>query len=215
MRQHRLLVLLGVSLVVLLIVVASMRGDGMGTHRMADGSTMTGAMTTATAGMGQDSDGSPMATTDMDLMFIDSMVPHHQSAIDMAEIALDQGEHDEIQQLAGDIIAAQQAEIDQLTTWRNEWFPGAPASGGMAGLGDMAGMDMSANDMQALREADPFDLAFIDEMIPHHESAIAMAKEILTTTERPEIRQLAEQIISAQESEIAQMRDWRATWYGP
>jgi uncharacterized protein (DUF305 family) len=178
------------------------------------GSTSPASEPTATSGMGHDMRGTPMAGAEMDLMFIDSMIPHHQSAIDMAEIAREQGEHAEIRQLADEIIAAQQAEIDQMLAWREEWFPGAEQSGGMPGMGDMAGMSMSEADIQALRDADPFDQAFIDGMIPHHESAVMMAQEILKTTDRPEIRQLAEEIIAAQETEIEQMRQWRAEWFG-
>jgi uncharacterized protein (DUF305 family) len=58
-----------------------------------------------------------------------------------------------------------------------------------------------------------YDLRFIDGMIPHHEGALAMAEAALEHSQRPEIRQLAEQIIAAQQVEIAQMQDWRAQWY--
>lgn len=58
-----------------------------------------------------------------------------------------------------------------------------------------------------------FDLRFIDSMIPHHEGAVIMAKEVLQKSKRPELRQLAENVIKAQAQEINQMRQWRATWY--
>ncbi|OKH48182.1 DUF305 domain-containing protein [Phormidium tenue NIES-30] len=58
-----------------------------------------------------------------------------------------------------------------------------------------------------------YDLRFIDGMIPHHEGAVVMAEAALENSQRPEIRQLAEDIIAAQQVEIAQMRDWRAAWY--
>lgn len=58
-----------------------------------------------------------------------------------------------------------------------------------------------------------YDLRFIDGMIPHHEGAVAMAKAALEHSQRPEIRQLAENIIAAQQGEIKQMQDWRAAWY--
>ena len=61
---------------------------------------------------------------DFDKAFIDAMIPHHQSAIDAAEMALDNAEHPEIQELAQAIIDAQQREIDEMTAWREEWYPG-------------------------------------------------------------------------------------------
>lgn len=56
----------------------------------------------------------------------------------------------------------------------------------------------------------PYDALFIDSMIMHHEGAIVMARQALEAAERPEIRQLAEAIISAQQREIDEMRAWRA-----
>jgi uncharacterized protein (DUF305 family) len=65
-----------------------------------------------------------LVEADFDKAFIDAMIPHHQSAIDAAEMALDNAEHPEIQELAQAIIDAQQREIDEMTAWREEWYPG-------------------------------------------------------------------------------------------
>jgi len=174
-------------------------GDASSTMAMDMGNDMD---------MDHDMDGTPGTSTDMDLMFLDGMVPHHQSAIEMAEIALEEGEQEEIRTLAQEIITSQESEIEQMTAWRNEWFPDAP----MVDMSDsdMAGMNMSESDMQMLRDADSFDKTFLEMMIPHHQSAIMMAEDVLTTTERPEIMQLAEEIIAAQEAEIEQMQEWLA-----
>jgi uncharacterized protein (DUF305 family) len=59
------------------------------------------------------------------LRFIDSMIPHHESAISMAQQALAEAEHDEIRQMAQAIIDTQAAEIAQLQAWRKAWFPDA------------------------------------------------------------------------------------------
>jgi uncharacterized protein (DUF305 family) len=58
-----------------------------------------------------------------------------------------------------------------------------------------------------------YDLRFIDGMIPHHEGAVVMAKEALIKSKRPEMLELANGIIKAQESEIAMMQTWRKDWY--
>ena len=159
-----------------------------------------------------------------DQQFIDMMVPHHESAIAMAEIAQDRAEHPELRTLADEIVSAQSAEIQQLTEWRAEWYGSAetPSMNEMPMLPGMsmpAGhsmdggtMDMSA-DVDALRDADPFDRDFIDSMIRHHEQAVEAAEIALTESERDEIRALAEEIIAAQTTEIEQLREWRERWY--
>jgi uncharacterized protein (DUF305 family) len=58
-----------------------------------------------------------------------------------------------------------------------------------------------------------YDLRFIDAMIPHHEGAVVMAKDLLDKSKRPELQKLAKNIIASQEKEIAQMKKWRQSWY--
>lgn len=58
-----------------------------------------------------------------DKTFIDAMVPHHQSAIEMAQVALEQTENPEIKELAGNIVSAQHREIEQMRQWRQAWYP--------------------------------------------------------------------------------------------
>lgn len=59
---------------------------------------------------------------EFDLRFINAMIPHHQAAIIMAEDALGKSDNPEIQALAQNVITTQQAEIDQLEQWRNDWY---------------------------------------------------------------------------------------------
>lgn len=214
MRATRLLLLIPAMVIVLIVVLALRSGNGsMEGHRMPDGSTMTDSM--STPGSEQHSmAGTPMTSAEMDLAFIDSMIPHHESAIAMAEVARERSQRQEILTLADAIITTQQAEIDQLRAYRDAWFPDAAPTTGMAGMEDMAGMAMSDGELDALRGADPFDRAFIDAMIPHHESAIQMAHAILETTTRAELRTIAEAIVDAQQAEIDEMQRWRADWFG-
>jgi uncharacterized protein (DUF305 family) len=64
-----------------------------------------------------------------------------------------------------------------------------------------------------LAKRDPFDKAFIDAMIPHHQSAIEMAEVALKETNNPKIKELATNIVEAQKQEISQMKQWREQWY--
>lgn len=149
-----------------------------------------------------------------DAQFLAAMIEHHQGALEMAEIALERAEHAEVRELASEIIAAQRAEIEQMRAWQREWFGAEATPGGHAGHGMSAeemGMDV---DLDELRRAEPFDRAFLEAMIRHHEGAVRMAEQIRSSTERPELRELADDIIATQQAEIEQMRAWLADWYG-
>lgn len=150
----------------------------------------------------------------MDAMFIEQMIPHHDDAIEMAELALTRAEHPEIKQLAADIKRTQTAENAQMRAWYREWFGTAvPDVGGSSRM--MGGMMGSgATDMADLEVAEPFDKAFIEAMIPHHQTAIMMSRMAGGASGRSEMRGLTSSIIEAQSTEIAKMRAWYEEWYG-
>lgn len=146
-----------------------------------------------------------------DERFIDAMVPHHRGAVEMAEVALQNAEHEEIEQLSENIVATQEAEIEELKEIKKEEFGTSriPMEMGPDEMGNMGMME----DPQALADEEPFDKAFIEAMIPHHRSAIEMADVALDKSDNPQIRELAEGIVGAQEREISQMQAWREDWY--
>jgi uncharacterized protein (DUF305 family) len=145
-----------------------------------------------------------------DERFIDAMVPHHQSAVEMAEVALDKAEHQEIRNLAEDIVTTQEAEIEELKRIKQREFGTSEVPMEMS---DEELQMMGMTDPQRLAEQRPFDKAFIDAMIPHHESAIEMAQVALEESDNPRIREIASAIVDAQNREIAQLKDWREEWY--
>jgi uncharacterized protein (DUF305 family) len=147
-----------------------------------------------------------------DAAFIADMTAHHEGAIEMARIAQKRAEHPEIRQLADAIVEAQEGEISVMKTIRRDMHGMGEHGDSHMGMSDAEmGMDM---DPAMLENAEPFDRAFIDMMVPHHQGAVAMAKELLKSGEQPALRQMANDIISAQTKEIAQMREWRKEWYG-
>jgi uncharacterized protein (DUF305 family) len=146
-----------------------------------------------------------------DERFIDAMVPHHEGAVDMAEVALKNAEHEEIKRLAEDIVSAQEAEIKELKSIKREEFGTSKIPMDMS-ADQMRGMGMET-DPRSLAKADPFDKAFIDAMIPHHRSAIEMAEVAARETKNLDIRKLARGMIEAQKREILQMEQWRRQWY--
>ncbi|MBN3899413.1 MAG: DUF305 domain-containing protein [Nostoc sp. NOS(2021)] len=160
------------------------------------------------------------ADANFDLRFLDAMIPHHQGAVEMAKEAQQKSKRPEIKKLADNIIKSQNQEITQMKQWRQAWYPkaGDKPMAYDSQMGHM--MEMSSNQMKAmmmsqdLGAADAeFDLRFINAMIPHHEGAVTMAKDVLSKSKRPEIKQLAQEIIKAQNTEIKQMQQWRKTWY--
>ncbi|QIN84486.1 heavy metal translocating P-type ATPase [Rubrobacter tropicus] len=143
-----------------------------------------------------------------DERFIDAMVPHHEGAIDMAEVALDESQRPEILDLSRGIVSSQRPEIEDLKDIREREFGSSAIPSNAGGMGAM-GM----TDPGQLAGQRPFDRAFIDAMIPHHRSAIDMANVVLDESENPEIRKLARGIVEEQEREIRQLEQWRTEWY--
>ena len=161
-----------------------------------------------------------------DKAFVAQMIPHHQMAVQMAQSAKQRGGHADTTKLAGDIISAQDAEIAQMRTLAKSIGvkPAAMPSGSMSETGGMAGdakalglsmkeMGMSMN-MAMLDKAKPFDRAFIDMMIPHHQGAIRMARAELAKGKDTQLKKIATGIVAAQTREIAKMNSWRKGWYG-
>jgi uncharacterized protein (DUF305 family) len=147
---------------------------------------------------------SSSSSVPFDRSFIDAMVPHHQSAIEMAQAAKEAGlSQSELITVADDIIESQQAEIDDMQRWREEWFGSReidPMGADALGLSDEAmGMEHDAGEIE---DADDVDQAFAAAMIPHHEGAITMARLALEKAQHDQVKMLAEDIIDAQEREI-------------
>ncbi|GAB4143824.1 MAG: DUF305 domain-containing protein [Cyanobacteria bacterium J069] len=194
----------------------------MGNHRSPGESLGTsGTAPHSMGGMDHGSMSLGPKDASFDLRFIDGMVPHHEGAVLMAQEALEKSSRPEIRTLAEAIIGAQEKEIGQLQGWRKAWYPNAgeqpvmwhdSMNHMMPMTTEMRDAMMMAGDLGAADE--DFDRRFIDAMIPHHEGALVMAQEALEKSDRPEIRQMAADILASQQQEIDQMRAWRSAWYG-
>jgi uncharacterized protein (DUF305 family) len=145
----------------------------------------------------------------VDVAFAEEMIPHHESAIMMAEIASERAQHKEVKELAENIVATQGEEIATLEDIKARL---GSDEGATLGLSEAEmGMDMHGSD---LHSAEPFDREFIDMMVAHHQGAIQMARVEIAQGSDPEALDLAEAIVAAQSSEIEQMNEWRTEWYG-
>jgi uncharacterized protein (DUF305 family) len=145
---------------------------------------------------------------DTDIRFAQMMIPHHQQALAMAEVALERAESAEVKALAEQIRAAQDPEITTLNGFLQSWGV-PPVGGGMdhSGMDHSSGM-MSQADMDSLGAASgaAFDRMFLEMMIVHHEGAVAEAEREITEGVNPQAKELATQIVSGQTAEIGRMR---------
>ena len=139
----------------------------------------------------------------VDRAFAAEMIVHHQSAVQMAKIAQRRGESAFVKQLADNIVSTQTKEIAAMRA-RDRKLASAGIKRGSLGVPEhMMGM---SGDMSKLKTAKPFDPAFMRMMITHHEGAIVMAKAERTKGKDPVLKRLAQNIITAQQREIRQMR---------
>jgi len=154
--------------------------------------------------------GGAMAQRSADARFIVMMIPHHQGAIAMAELALSRARRPEIKALAQRIIASQSREITQMRQWYRQWYgTDVPAWG----IGSGWGMGMGTS-LEALKSAPDFDRAFIEQMIPHHRMGVMMASHAEWNTQHPQLRELEAAMVRVQSQEIEQMAQWYRQWFG-
>ena len=171
-----------------------------------------------------------------DRRFIVMMIPHHEGAIAMADLALNRARRPEIRALATRIKVSQASENDQMRRWYRQWYgqevpapaagtvqelPGGP--GGAMDMGMGMGMGMGgamgmrhcdATSLSALAPGKEFERAFLVRMIHHHQMGVMMAAMALGTTQHPGLRRLQEAMVRVQSEEIRQMVQWSGSWYG-
>ena len=149
----------------------------------------------------------PADVSDQDAAFAADMIVHHREAIEMADLAASNSKDPDVLKLAGDIKAAQGPEIETLSGWLTDWGMKPPAEGtDMSGM-SMPGM-MDPADMEKLgsmKGAD-FDEMFLTSMIEHHQGAVAMARDELTSGKNTAAKSFARKVIDDQTAEITKMR---------
>jgi uncharacterized protein (DUF305 family) len=143
-----------------------------------------------------------------DVSFATMMIPHHRQAVDMAKLVPERSTDPAVVELASAIDAAQGPEIDQMTSMLRQWGEDPGGTAGHEGHGAMMqGMvdDATMTRLESLRGKE-FDTLWLQSMIGHHEGAVEMAKAEIAHGQNADAKALAEKIVSAQEEEIAQMK---------
>lgn len=169
-----------------------------------------------------------MPQVEFDQLYIDMMLPHHGSIVALAGVALPLLEDGRLQEMAQNIIETQTAEQVELEALRSEWY-GSPepapmddammsmmmeAMPGTGSADEMMRMMDAGSLIQAFCAADDFDLAFIDQTIPHHQMAIDASESALERAVHPEIANIAREVIEGQQAEIDELEMIRAELTG-
>ena len=168
-----------------------------------------------------------VAALEFDLIFLDAMIPHIQSATTMAVVVGNNSDRAEILQFAQETAEVQRLQVETMRTWRADWYPDVPALsqqqlieamivklsdspgvGGVAGLEEMNESHRQADLAALCASGDQIDITYIDNVIAHNSSAIVLAKEALNRSTHREIKELAASIVTAQQYQIDQLLAW-------
>ena len=207
--QHvkRNIVIAAVAAAALVAGGCSSDDDSDGTSGMDMGSDSSESTTTSAETSEIPSDA---AFNQADVDFAQGMIPHHAQAIEMADMAIAQSDSAEVTDLAERIRAAQDPEIEQLTTWLEDWGQDVPDRE-MSMDHDMGDMSMDGmmtqdqmGEMAAATGAE-FDRMFLEMMIVHHEGAVSMAEDEVANGKYEPAIEMAQSIIDGQSAEIDEM----------
>jgi uncharacterized protein (DUF305 family) len=151
--------------------------------------------------------------TEADVAFVQGMISHHAQALVMTDLVADRTGRDDLPQLAERMDVSQRDEIALMEQWledRGEEVPDASA-GHHHGDGDLMPGMLTADDLASLEAASgrDFDELFLLYMIRHHEGAMMMVAELLSSDDggqESEVFGLAQHIDSDQKIEIARMK---------
>ena len=191
------------TLVPLAVAVALVLSSCSGGHSSSGHGSGTDAASTIPA---------DAAFNQSDVGFSQGMITHHRQAVVMADDALARSANPAVVALATKIKAAQEPEIALMTSWLQTWGEPMPDPEHGQHMTEMSGMEMSGimTDAQMTELANAsgqaFDTLFLELMIEHHQGAITMANDEIANGKSPEAVALAKSIITAQQSEIDEMK---------
>ncbi len=149
---------------------------------------------------------------DFEQSFLQQMIQHHRSGIEMAKLASAQTTRTELRDFASKMIANQQQEIDKMSGWLKSWYNASPKE--VANEAADKEMKMHMSMFSEKRDAD-FDKAFVEMMPKHHHAGVEMAEQAEKKATHSELKEFAAKLAKDQEQEMKQMKEWAQSWFGP
>lgn len=208
MRRH--LVAVAGSLAVLLAVAAAAiavvdndrpeRGSGYGMGQMMNGQTGWGGPDRRTGPR----HGMHGAAVTSEFGYLTEMIAHHEEAV-AAATELERSDRAQMRAFAKSVAASQTAQIERMTAWLAEWYPGRSTT---------VDYQPMMRDLTGL-SGDRLDRAFLQDMIPHHMTAVMMSQQLLVRglADHHEVDALAASIRDEQHAEIFWMQRRLAGWF--
>ena len=204
------LVILGVSLGAVLLLLIGMMTYIIyllsGNNTQPNFQNMSGGM--MGAGMMDTEmmdEGMMHATIESEHDYLVHMIAHHEEAVASATVLKANTDRPEMKQFADTIITTQTAEINQMKSWLDSWYPN---------IDHQVDYQPMMRDLTNLK-GDAVDQAFLLDMIFHHMDAVMMSQQLITSdyADHQEIIPFAQTIRDTQRDEIHMMRNWLAEWF--
>ena len=149
---------------------------------------------------------------EFEMSFLQQMIQHHRSGVEMAKLVADHTQRAELRQFADKMIAMQEQEIGQMTKWLTDWYKTSPKE--VANEKADKEMKMHMSMLTGKKDAD-FDKAFLEMMPMHHHAAVEMAEQAEKKATHPELKEFAAKMAKDQQNEIQLMKNWAQAWFGP
>jgi len=144
--------------------------------------------------------------------FLQQMIQHHRSGIEMAKLASAQTKRPELRDFASKMISSQQEEIEKMSGWLKSWYNASPKE--VANDAANKEMKMHMSMFRGKRDAD-FDKAFLEMMPKHHHAAVEMCEQAEKKATHSELKEFAAKMAKEQQDEMRQMKGWAQSWFGP
>ncbi|MEW1960627.1 DUF305 domain-containing protein [Kineococcus sp. NPDC059986] len=203
------------------LVLAACGGASSGS--MGDHSSMSMSSGSSTTSASPSAGTVDAEHNDQDVVFAQAMIVHHQGALEMAQMAATRSSNPQVKDLAEKIKAAQEPEMEAMSSWLVAWGAPATAAPSTGAMGGMGGMDHSSTggsptsgvpgmvseeqttQLQNAMGTD-FDRTFLQQMVEHHAGAVQMAETEQQQGSNPQAKELTGSIVTSQSAQIEQMQ---------